>query len=208
MEKITVFELAATLVALFFSIFAFNTVLVQVKGQRNDGTVSNLQSNKKSTDYEKMFFEFLLFIVAILIAWRYTHKSKTRAAIAAILFISSILTWISHSLAEYNINASAQRMIAIFLLFVGLGVLSSTRRKKSIAWKKRRGLRRQFSGSVREQVLKHQKYKCANCDMSISSPLIHYDHIDGNHSNNDISNCQALCPNCHILKTDDDRMNQ
>jgi high-affinity Fe2+/Pb2+ permease len=105
-----------------------------------------------------MFFEFLLFIVAILIAWRYTHKSKTRAAIAAILFISSILTWISHSLAEYNINTSAQRMIAIFLLFVALGVLSSNRRKKSIAWKKRRGLRRQFS--VREQVLKHQKYKC------------------------------------------------
>jgi hypothetical protein len=52
MEKITVFELAATLVALFFSIFAFNTVLVQVEGQTNDGTVSNLQSNKKSTDYE------------------------------------------------------------------------------------------------------------------------------------------------------------
>jgi 5-methylcytosine-specific restriction endonuclease McrA len=28
-----------------------------------------------------------------------------------------------------------------------------------------------------------------------------YDHIDGNRSNNDPSNCQALCPNCHAKKT-------
>jgi 5-methylcytosine-specific restriction endonuclease McrA len=28
-----------------------------------------------------------------------------------------------------------------------------------------------------------------------------YDHIDGNRSNNKISNCQALCPNCHAKKT-------
>ena len=49
MEKITVFELAATLVALFFSIFAFNTVLYESKDrQTNYATVSNLQSNKKS----------------------------------------------------------------------------------------------------------------------------------------------------------------
>jgi hypothetical protein len=34
MEKITVFELAATLVALFFSIFAFNTVLYKSKDRQ------------------------------------------------------------------------------------------------------------------------------------------------------------------------------
>ena len=27
-------------------------------------------------------------------------------------------------------------------------------------------------------------------------------------SNNDISNCQGLCPNCHSLKTEDDRRRQ
>ena len=67
---------------------------------------------------------------------------------------------------------------------------------------------RHFSGQVRQEVLNVQKYKCANCNMSIAPPLVHYDHLDGNHSNNDISNCQALCPNCHSLKTDDDRRNQ
>ena len=28
-----------------------------------------------------------------------------------------------------------------------------------------------------------------------------YDHIDGNRSNNSLGNCQALCSNCHDLKT-------
>jgi len=27
-----------------------------------------------------------------------------------------------------------------------------------------------------------------------------YDHKNGNRSNNKISNCQALCPNCHAKK--------
>lgn len=27
------------------------------------------------------------------------------------------------------------------------------------------------------------------------------DHIDGNHSNNKLSNLQTLCANCHRLKT-------
>lgn len=27
------------------------------------------------------------------------------------------------------------------------------------------------------------------------------DHIDGNHSNNDLANLQTLCANCHRLKT-------
>lgn len=69
-------------------------------------------------------------------------------------------------------------------------------------------IRRQFPIRVRDEVLKNQKYKCANCDMSISGALIQYDHIDGNRFNIDISNCVALCPNCHSLKTDEDRRNQ
>lgn len=28
-----------------------------------------------------------------------------------------------------------------------------------------------------------------------------FDHIDNDRSNNDFSNCQALCPNCHAIKT-------
>jgi HNH endonuclease len=48
-------------------------------------------------------------------------------------------------------------------------------------------------------VLKDQNYKCAICKRGAG--LWNYDHIDGNRSNNDISNCQALCLNCHAKKT-------
>jgi 5-methylcytosine-specific restriction endonuclease McrA len=100
------------------------------------------------------------------------------------------------------------RVLPILLLIIAIIILLGYKTRKLVPWKKYKGIRRQFSGEVRQEVLNAQKYKCANCDMSISPPLVHYDHIDGNHSNNNISNCQALCPNCHSLKTDDDRKNQ
>lgn len=42
-------------------------------------------------------------------------------------------------------------------------------------------------------------YKC-NCKIHISAQL-QVDHIDGDPSNNDPSNLQTLCANCHIYKT-------
>jgi hypothetical protein len=59
--------------------------------------------------------------------------------------------------------------------------------------------RRYFPADVKREVLKDQNYKCATC--KTSAGVWDYDHIDGNRSNNDISNCQALCPNCHAKKT-------
>ena len=59
--------------------------------------------------------------------------------------------------------------------------------------------RRYFQADVKREVLKDQNYKCAICKRSAG--VWDYDHIDGNRSNNDTSNCQALCPNCHAKKT-------
>ena len=64
---------------------------------------------------------------------------------------------------------------------------------------KKSGKRRQFSASTRKAVLKRQKNKCKSCRKK--SDHFDLDHIDGNKSNNDITNCQALCPNCHAKKT-------
>ena len=61
------------------------------------------------------------------------------------------------------------------------------------------GERRGFSTLVKEQVLKRQGHRCNNCNRLLN--IVDYDHIDGNRSNNDISNCQALCPNCHAEKS-------
>ena len=59
--------------------------------------------------------------------------------------------------------------------------------------------RKSFSRYVKDEILERQQNRCAMCNDKLFYP--HFDHIDGNRSNNSLSNCQALCPNCHELKT-------
>ena len=61
------------------------------------------------------------------------------------------------------------------------------------------GKRRQFSKLTKQEVLISQNFRCVKCKNHLE--IADFDHIDGNSSNNDISNCQALCPNCHVKKT-------
>jgi hypothetical protein len=81
-------------------------------------------------------------------------------------------------------------MIIVFILIVG--ILVRIRKGKC---RERRG----FSAETRKEVRKRQGYKCAICNWNPG--VIQYDHKDGNRHNNNISNCQALCPNCHAKKT-------
>lgn len=59
--------------------------------------------------------------------------------------------------------------------------------------------RRSFSDDVQLEVLRNQDHKCGTCGRILN--VVDYDHIDGDRSNNDISNCQALCPYCHAIKS-------
>ena len=65
--------------------------------------------------------------------------------------------------------------------------------------RKKKGIRRQFSKLVKQKVLLRPNFRCKLCLNPLE--IIDFDHIDGYTSNNDISNCQALCPNCHAKKT-------
>ena len=69
--------------------------------------------------------------------------------------------------------------------------------------------RRSLMRGEKTQIKKRQKYKCANCGMDISKlARIDYDHITpiSMGGTNDLSNFQALCPNCHAEKTQMDRV--
>lgn len=47
-----------------------------------------------------------------------------------------------------------------------------------------------------------KKDSCEACSFKPVHPCqLDVDHIDGNHNNNDPSNLQTLCANCHRLKT-------
>lgn len=154
---------------------------------------------------------FLVAVFSISIALRKKNR-KIRKVITLIMLFVSIVPFVD-SLPSRSSNATnvGSIALAIFLVIIALLIAFVTRiyrAKKTIPWIKHRGIRRQFPILIRDQVLKAQQHECANCGLSISPPLVHYDHIDGNHTNIEISNCQALCPNCHSLKTDDDRSNQ
>jgi hypothetical protein len=88
----------------------------------------------------------------------------------------------------------------MFLLFLVVIIIVGV-----ITWrlKHRRGIynkaRHVFPNSVKEKVLEKQHHKCANCNRLLN--VVNYDHKNGDRSNNKVSNCQALCPNCHAIKT-------
>lgn len=48
----------------------------------------------------------------------------------------------------------------------------------------------------------YKKDECSFCGfVPVHSCQLDVDHIDGNKKNNDVSNLQTLCANCHRLKT-------
>jgi 5-methylcytosine-specific restriction endonuclease McrA len=64
----------------------------------------------------------------------------------------------------------------------------------------KKGERQHFTKRVKEEVLKRQKGKCSKCQRSISRWELDFDHKNGDRSNNDLSNCQALHTRCHRKK--------
>jgi 5-methylcytosine-specific restriction endonuclease McrA len=64
---------------------------------------------------------------------------------------------------------------------------------------KKKSRRRAFSKKTKQAVLFVQGFRCRSCNGVL---YVHeFDHIDGNKANNQTSNCQALCPNCHAKLT-------
>jgi hypothetical protein len=60
-------------------------------------------------------------------------------------------------------------------------------------------VRRGWTVDEKEQVRIRQDGKCAHCGKP--PPRWDYHHVDGDRSNNGLSNCEGLCPNCHSVET-------
>ncbi len=59
--------------------------------------------------------------------------------------------------------------------------------------------RRGWTELQHKEVLNRQNGRCNICGQV--SGTFQFDHIDDDHNNNDLFNCQALCPNCHDRKS-------
>jgi hypothetical protein len=61
-------------------------------------------------------------------------------------------------------------------------------------------------------IITYRSYKKQECEKCGFVPIhrcqLDVDHIDNNHSNDDISNLQTLCANCHRLKSHVHRMSK
>ena len=91
---------------------------------------------------------------------------------------------------DFN-NYDSLFLILFFIIITGAIIWKITHRTKKE--------RRYFSSEVKRQILKNQNYKCAICKRN--TEVWDYDHKNGKRSNNKMTNCQALCPNCHAKKT-------
>lgn len=64
-----------------------------------------------------------------------------------------------------------------------------------------RGSNGSASGSLRFRAMRYIPYACAICANSgewLGKELkLHLDHIDGDSSNNELTNLRFICPNCH-----------
>ena len=60
--------------------------------------------------------------------------------------------------------------------------------------------RKNFGKYEKDEVIARQRNRCLDCPKSFNKIKPNFHHIDFDNTNNSISNCAALCPNCHSLR--------
>jgi hypothetical protein len=83
----------------------------------------------------------------------------------------------------------------LIIITIVAAIIRKIRSRGRRKYRERRG----FPDYIKEDVLRKQNHRCAHCNKILN--VVDWDHKDGNRSNNKESNCQALCPNCHAIKT-------
>jgi hypothetical protein len=100
------------------------------------------------------------------------------------------------TMTDQRDEISFEIALIIVILFVISSIALAIRKSKT---RGKRRERQHFSDSVKQNILRKQDHKCAHCKRILN--VVDWDHKNGNRSNNNESNCQALCPNCHAIKT-------
>ena len=97
------------------------------------------------------------------------------------------------------ISPSTDSLVAPFIIFVSVVIIVAAIARK---FKHRRGkhkARHPFPDLVKEKVLEKQHHRCADCNRILN--VVDWRHRNSDRSDNRESNCVALCPICHAIKT-------
>tara|TARA_B100001750_G_C15423829_1_gene554411 strand:+ start:747 stop:1184 length:438 start_codon:yes stop_codon:yes gene_type:complete len=125
-------------------------------------------------------------------------------ALFIILMIISILT--SNATGNYQSETNLYFFGSIIPLLTSIVIYAIIQIEKNQHKKRMVYLTREsFSELVKQTTLQNQDGKCNMCNMPLHNYVIEYDHIDNDKTNNQLSNCQALCVNCHSKKIRQDR---
>ena len=133
---------------------------------------------------------FCVMLLGLLILIWVKRKKSARIAIGVILGLLSYLAWFSTG--PSNLALGEQRIIAILLWSVALFLLISEPRRI------RR--RKHFTEVVKREVIHKQKNRCATCKRKLEPYVSNFHHVNGDRSDNRLSNCKALCIPCHRRK--------
>lgn len=129
----------------------------------------------------------VIIVRAIYLIFR-SRRLKTRIFLTLIAIGAAYAVGLSPYLQEHGIDSTQQKIIGLFVLSLALIPLF---------YKSRRKERIPFAAETRKEVLEKQDYKCAICRKSLLRFNIDFDHVNGNRSDNRLSNCRALCTPCH-----------
>ena len=116
-------------------------------------------------------------------------------ALFIILMVSSVLTSGTSSGSNLYFFGSIIPLLTSFVIYAIIQIEKKQHKGRMVYL-----TREPFSELVKQSTLQNQDGKCNMCNMSLSKYVIEYDHIDNDRTNNQLSNCQALCINCHSKK--------
>ncbi|MGC2573036.1 MAG: HNH endonuclease signature motif containing protein [Candidatus Nitrosopolaris sp.] len=97
------------------------------------------------------------------------------------------------------ISSSTDNWISQFIIFVIVVLIVAAIASKLKHRKGKYKERKDFSDDVKEKRLGKQHHRCADCNRVLN--VVDWHHKNGNRSDNKESNCVALCPNCHAVRT-------
>jgi len=89
----------------------------------------------------------------------------------------------------FDLNKNQSDLLEVAASFLLMGEKAS-RRKVS---------RRQFSKLTKKKTLIRQNFRCNLCLKPLD--IVEFHHKNGNSADDRLTNCEALCPNCHAKKT-------
>jgi len=99
---------------------------------------------------------------------------------------------------EISFNGEPQTAEIIILALIGIvgSIIGVSAKKGKLKIYQRRGW-----NSIQKEQVRDRQY--GRCNMCFTQPTQwKYDYTDENKSNNELNNCQGLCPHCYSIKTE------